>query len=71
MSGRLVAARETLPEVQLMALTVAATTFDNVRYDADADVLYLHVGEPSTAVTFDVTPEGHALRFDDAGRLVV
>jgi len=53
-----------------MTLTIAGTTFDNVSYDADADVLYLHVGEPSTAVEFDATPEGHALRYDAAGALV-
>jgi uncharacterized protein YuzE len=36
----------------------------------DGDVLYLHVGDPSTAVDFDESPEGHALRFDGDGRLV-
>jgi uncharacterized protein YuzE len=45
-------------------------TFDNVFYDAEADVLYLHMGEPSTAVDFDESPEGHALRFDADGNLV-
>jgi uncharacterized protein YuzE len=53
-----------------MSVTIADITFDRVEYDADADVLYLHVGDPSTAVEFDETPEGHALRFDAEGRLV-
>jgi len=53
-----------------MTMTIADTTFDNVVYDAEADVLYLHIGDPSTAVEFDATPEGHALRFDGGGRLV-
>ncbi len=53
-----------------MIVTVGNTSFDNVDYDADADVLYLHVGEPSTAVDFDESPEGHGLRFDASGRLV-
>ncbi|HEY5286244.1 MAG TPA: DUF2283 domain-containing protein [Solirubrobacteraceae bacterium] len=44
--------------------------FDNVSYDVEADVLYLHVGEPSTAVEFDESPEGHALRFDGEQNLV-
>jgi YD repeat-containing protein len=44
--------------------------FDNVAYDDGADVLYLHAGEPSLAVEFDESPEGHALRYDHAGRLV-
>lgn len=51
-------------------MTIADITFDRVEYDSDADVLYLHVGDPSTAVDFDETPEGHALRFDAAGNLV-
>ena len=38
--------------------------------DADADVLYLHVGDPSRAVDYDETPEGHAVRFDSSGELV-
>jgi uncharacterized protein YuzE len=53
-----------------MSLTIADITFDHVEYDAGADVLYLHVGDPSTAVDFDETPEGHALRFDADGNLV-
>lgn len=51
-------------------MTIADITFDRVEYDAGADVLYLHVGDPSTAVDFDETPEGHALRFDAEGKLV-
>jgi uncharacterized protein YuzE len=53
-----------------MTVTIGTTTFDNVDYDADADVLYLHVGDPATAVDFDESPEGHALRFDAGGHLV-
>jgi len=53
-----------------MKITVGDTTFDRVDYDAAADVLYLHVGEPSRATEFDESPEGHALRFDEAGSLV-
>lgn len=53
-----------------MSITIGSTTFDRVSYDSDGDVLYLHVGDPSSAVDFDESPEGHALRFDGAGRLV-
>jgi len=53
-----------------MSVTVGHITFDRVSYDADADVLYLHIGDPSTAVDFDETPEGHALRFDAHGRVI-
>jgi uncharacterized protein YuzE len=45
-------------------------TFDRVSYDRDADVAYLSVGDPSRAVDFDESAEGHALRYDAVGRLV-
>jgi uncharacterized protein YuzE len=51
-------------------VSVGPHTFDNVSYDAEADVLYLHMGDPSTAVDLDESPEGHALRFDADGNLV-
>ncbi len=53
-----------------MTVTIGNTTYDNVSYDTDVDVLYLHVGDPRTAVDFDESPEGHALRFDADGALV-
>ena len=53
-----------------MSITVAGIKFDRVVYDREGDVLYLHVGDPSAAVDFDESPEGHALRFDADGRLV-
>jgi uncharacterized protein YuzE len=53
-----------------MSITIGHTTFDRVSYDREADVLYLHVGDPRTAVEFDATPEGYALRYDASGRLV-
>ncbi|MGH9068262.1 MAG: DUF2283 domain-containing protein [Acidimicrobiales bacterium] len=53
-----------------MNVTVGATTFDRVVYDAEGDVMYLHVGDPATAVDFEESPEGHALRFDHHGSLV-
>jgi uncharacterized protein YuzE len=53
-----------------LSITIGGITFDRVVYDRDGDVLYLHVGDPRTAVDFDESPEGHGLRFDGAGRLV-
>jgi uncharacterized protein YuzE len=53
-----------------MSITIANITFDNVEYDAGGDVLYLHRGDPKSAVDFDESPEGHALRFDASGDLV-
>ena len=53
-----------------MTVVLGELAFDNVVYDDGADVLYLHVGDPSTAVEFGESPEGHALRYDADGRLV-
>jgi uncharacterized protein YuzE len=53
-----------------MSVTISDIEFDRVEYDADADVLYLHVGDPSRAVDYDETPEGHAARFNRDGELV-
>jgi uncharacterized protein YuzE len=53
-----------------MSIEIGDTSFDRVRYDAAADVLYLHRGEASDAVEFDASPESHALRFDAHGQLV-
>ena len=44
--------------------------FDDNFYDREVDVLYLHVGEPSTAVDFDGTAAGDATRYGPDGRLV-
>lgn len=53
-----------------MTVTIGHTTFDNVFYDRDADVLYLSTGDPAAAVRFEESAEGHALRYDSAGSLV-
>lgn len=53
-----------------VVVTIADIEFDRIEYDADADVLYLHVSDPSRAVDYDETPEGHAVRFDGDGDLV-
>lgn len=53
-----------------MSVTIAGVEFDRVRYDASADVLYLHKGRASDAVGFDESPEGHHLCFDSTGHLV-
>ena len=53
-----------------MKVTIAGITFDNVMYDPDGDVLYLHVGDPKTAVAFEESPEGHAIRLDASGEVV-
>jgi uncharacterized protein YuzE len=51
-------------------VSIGPYTFDNVSYDVEADVLYLHIGDPSTAADFDESPEGHGLRFGVEQNLV-
>ncbi|MGI8728606.1 MAG: DUF2283 domain-containing protein [Solirubrobacteraceae bacterium] len=53
-----------------MTITIGDTTFDNATYDDRGDVLYLHVGERRSAPDSLGTPEGHAVRYDDAGEVI-
>lgn len=53
-----------------MSLTIAATNFDRIDYDRDADVVYLSAGDPARAVDFDESLDGHALRYDADGKLI-
>ena len=43
-------------------IRIGPLAFDHADYDADGDVLYLHVGEPRPGEG-EETPEGHVLRF--------
>jgi uncharacterized protein YuzE len=49
-----------------MTIRIGDWEFDNGEYDADADVLYLSIGDPRPAVG-EETPEGHVLLFDEIG----
>jgi uncharacterized protein YuzE len=53
-----------------MTVHIGPYIFDHVRYDHDADVLYLAQGDPARAVDFDEAPGGHAVSFDENGDLV-
>lgn len=53
-----------------MSVQIGNLSFDRVRYDREGDVLYLHRADPTAAVDFDGSPEGHALRFNAAGELI-
>jgi uncharacterized protein YuzE len=56
--------------VSAPTVKVAGIEFDNNVYDRDADVLYLHVGDPASASDFDGTAEGDATRYGPDGSLV-
>lgn len=45
-----------------MNVRVGRLVFDHADYDAEGDVLYLHVGAPQDAEA-EETPERHVLRF--------
>jgi uncharacterized protein YuzE len=43
-------------------ITIGPLSFDHADYDAENDVLYLHVGKPQTGEG-EETPEGHVIRY--------
>jgi len=49
---------------------IGALVFDHADYDAEGDVLYLHVGEPAEGEG-EETPEGHLVRFAPGTQRVV
>ena len=53
-----------------MSVKIAGIEFDNNFYDREANVLYLHVGDPASAVGYDATREGHHTRYGQDGSLV-
>lgn len=53
-----------------MTLRIGHLEFDHVVYDAEADVLYLSVGEPREAADSVVTPEGHLIRYDAEAQII-
>jgi hypothetical protein len=48
--------------VERVSIDIGSLRFDHADYDADNDVLYLHVGEPR-AGDGEETPEGHVVRY--------
>lgn len=53
-----------------MTITIGNITFDHATYDDRGDVLYLHVGDRQAAADSPGTPEGHAVRYNDAGEVI-
>lgn len=51
-------------------IPIGPVTFDHADYDAENDVLYLHVGHPREAEG-EVTPEGHVLRYEPGTSRIV
>jgi uncharacterized protein YuzE len=53
-----------------MTIRIGTFSFDHVEYDADADVLYLSIGEPRLPTESFGTPEGHNIRYDETGAVI-
>jgi uncharacterized protein YuzE len=53
-----------------MTLRIGHHEFDQVNYDAEADVLYLGRGMKQGAATTFGTPEGHAVRLNENGDVI-
>jgi uncharacterized protein YuzE len=56
--------------MEQVKIKIGPVTFDHADYDADSDVLYLHVGEPQDAEG-EETPEGHVLRYAPGSQNIV
>ena len=56
--------------MESMRVQIGPLVFDHADYDAEGDVLYLHVGEPVEAEG-EETPEGHVVRFEPGTQRVV
>jgi uncharacterized protein YuzE len=48
--------------MEAVNIRIGPLVFDHADYDADGDVLYLHLGPPQPAEG-EETPEGHVLRY--------
>lgn len=53
-----------------VSIRIGHVVFDHANYDADNDVLYLHVGKLQEAEG-EETPEGHILRYAPASQRIV
>jgi len=56
--------------MEAVNITIGQLVFDHADYDADGDVLYLHLGPPQPAEG-EETPEGHVLRYAPATQRIV
>lgn len=56
--------------METVTIHIGPLVFDHADYDADGDVLYLHVGAPE-AGEGEETPEGHVLRFAPGTQRIV
>jgi uncharacterized protein YuzE len=53
-----------------MTIRLGEHLFDDLFYDAEGDVLYMSKGKPAPAAKSVASPEGHAIRLDEAGDVI-
>lgn len=53
-----------------MTVRIGNHEFDDVLFDAERDVLYMHKGKPAPARETIPTPEGHAVMLDEKGEII-
>jgi uncharacterized protein YuzE len=53
-----------------MNVRIDDLTFDRGHYDAEGDVLYLGRGDADVASNAALTPEGHGVRYGEAGEVI-
>ena len=56
--------------MEAVNIKIGPLVFDHADYDADGDVLYLHVGIPEPGEG-EETPEGHVVRFAPGSQRIV
>ncbi|HEY1688313.1 MAG TPA: DUF2283 domain-containing protein [Solirubrobacteraceae bacterium] len=56
--------------MERLNIKIGPLSFDHADYDAENDVLYLHVGEPQIGEG-EETPEGHVIRYAPSSNQVV
>jgi hypothetical protein len=56
--------------MEAVNIRIGPLAFDHADYDAEADVLYLHIGRPQPG-DGEETPEGHVLRFAPGTQQIV
>jgi uncharacterized protein YuzE len=56
--------------MEAVNIHIGPLVFDHAEYDAEGDVLYLHVGKPVDAEG-EEAPEGHVVRFEPGTQRVV
>lgn len=56
--------------MERLTIAIGPVVFDHADYDADSDVLYLHIGEPQEGEG-EETPEGHVLRYAPGSQHIV